>query len=150
MDEHSAPTSNKLQSIVSGRTRNYKKIYMDVIDEREKEYEAVLARKKLEKINNFDTLISRLRINKMLYKYVKARLKTRYHSVRPTIENMMENAYEPYKWEDHKGSQALCDICSRSALRQVLVCSYCNVIYHNQCYQVNINRFMYECIRICP
>ena len=68
MDEHSAPTSNKLQSIVSGRTRNYKKIYMDVIDEREKEYEAVLARKKLEKKNNCDTTNSRMRIKKKRYK----------------------------------------------------------------------------------
>ena len=132
--EEQINTTSKLQSLVAGRTRNYKKIYTDIIEDREREYEFKMARKKIEKINNFDTLISRLRVNKMLYKYVKARLKTRYHSVRSTIENMMEHVYQPFKWGDHNGSQTLCDICQTTALRQVLVCSNCNIIYHNQCY----------------
>ena len=131
----SLSSPSKLEALVKGRTRGYSKIYERGREDREAILQEKIKAKNAHRRNDFDVFISGLSINKMLYKFVKRRLSTRFHSVRCTVENISEDPEPTVPWTNYNGSQSLCDLCNTPALRQVLLCSICNIICHRQCYQ---------------
>jgi hypothetical protein len=133
---------SKLSGLVKNRTRNWSKVYCQNVDNREIDYQEKIKAKDQQKVNTFEMLLSRLRVNKLLSKHIKSRLKTRYHSVRKSIENMSVLREKPTDWSKEFGSQSFCDYCRKPAISDCLQCGVCNIVYHKACY--NNTQFIYQ------
>lgn len=126
---------SKMRELIEGRTQNWSKIFTDQLDQKAFENEKKWRIKTIKEKNNIDTLMARLRVNKLLIDKIRGRLKTSFHSVRRTVENVSAPVFPTQDWPDYCGSQAFCDYCRKPALTGCLECKTCTVIYHDMCYK---------------
>jgi hypothetical protein len=126
---------SKMRELIEGRTQNWSKIFTDQLDQKAFENENKWRMKAIKEKNNMDTLMARLRVNKLLIDKIRQRLKTSFHSVRRTVENASASVFPTQDWPDYCGSQAFCDYCRKPALAGCLECNTCTIIYHDMCYK---------------
>ena len=90
-----------------------------------------------------DGMIARNFVATSLGKLVRARLKTRYFSVRKSLTNF-EAVDDDYEWDGAFQHRSICDVCNQLCINGCLVCQKCSTVAHRTCINTIISNAQKE------